>query len=183
MGVDYAMLIKLYGNPVGPDTRWSSGEVIGTETVVVTGNPDLRHVSNSYLERQNLSKRTSMGRFTRLTNAQSRKLANHQAAIALHYKHYNLCRIDQTLRVPPAMEAGISNHVWPIEEFFVYCKRNCSLFGGGEITSNTRRTVYFGGRESFWSSYEISTPALTRNAPPDEAPRHHYGIHRAIRYL
>jgi IS1 family transposase len=116
MDVDYAMLIKLYGNPVSPDTRYSPGEVIGTETVVVTGNPDLKHVSTSYVERQNLTMRMSMRRFTRLTNAHSEKLANHEAAIALHYMHYNFCRIHQTLRVTPAMEAGIANHVWSVEE-------------------------------------------------------------------
>lgn len=116
MDVDYAMLIKLYGNPVNPDSRYSPGEVIGTETVMVTGNPDPKHISTSYVERQNLTMRMSMRRFTRLTNAHSKKLANHEAAIALHYMHYNFCRIHQTLRVTPAMEAGLANHVWSIEE-------------------------------------------------------------------
>jgi IS1 family transposase len=116
MDVDYAMLIKQYGNSVNPESRYSPGEVIGTETVVVTGEPDLRHVSTSYVERQNLTMRMSMRRFTRLTNAFSKKLVNHEAAIALHYMHYNFCRIHQTLRVTPAMEAGIAHHVWSIEE-------------------------------------------------------------------
>jgi IS1 family transposase len=116
MDVDYAMLIKQYGNPVSPDTRYSPGEVIGIETVMVTGNPDPKHISTSYVERQNLTMRMSMRRFTRLTNAFSKKLENHEAAIALHYMHYNFCRIHQTLRVTPAMEAGIANHVWSIEE-------------------------------------------------------------------
>ena len=79
------------------------------------GDPDPKHISTSY-ERQNLTMRMSMRRFTRLTNAYSKKLANHEAAIALHYMHYNFCRIHQTLRVTPAMEAGMSDHVWSIEE-------------------------------------------------------------------
>ena len=116
MDVDYAMLIKQYGNPVNSDSRYSPGEVIGTETVMVTGDPDPKHISTSYVERQNLTMRMSMRRFTRLTNAFSKKLENHEAAIALHYMHYNYCRVHQTLRVTPAMEAGISDHVWSIEE-------------------------------------------------------------------
>jgi IS1 family transposase len=116
MDVDYAVLIKVYGNATTPETRYSPGEVIGTETVMVTGNPDPKHISTSFVERQNLTMRMSMRRFTRLTNAFSKKLANHEAAIALHYMHYNFCRIHKTLRVTPAMEAGIAGHVWSIEE-------------------------------------------------------------------
>jgi IS1 family transposase len=116
MDVDYAMLIKQYGNPVNPDTRYSPGEVIGTETKIKTGSPDPKHISTSFVERQNLTMRMSMRRFTRLTNAFSKKLENHEAAIALHYMHYNYCRIHKTLRVTPAMEAGISGHVWSMEE-------------------------------------------------------------------
>ena len=116
MDVDYAMLIKVYGNATNPDTRYSPGEVIGTEVVGVTGSPDPKHISTSYVERQNLTMRMSMRRFTRLTNAFSKKLVNHEAAIALHYMHHNFCRIHKTLRVTPAMEAGIANHVWTIEE-------------------------------------------------------------------
>jgi IS1 family transposase len=116
MDVDYAMLIKLYGNPTQPDTRYSPGECIGTETVHVTGDPDAKHISTSFVERQNLTMRMSMRRFTRLTNGFSKKLANHEAAIALHYMHYNFCRIHSTLRVTPAMEAGIADRAWSIEE-------------------------------------------------------------------
>jgi hypothetical protein len=116
MDVDYAMLIKLYGNPARPDTRYSPGECIGTETVMVTGNPDPKHISTSFVERQDLTMRMSIRRFTRLTNGFSKKLENHEAAIALHYMHYNFCRIHKTLRVTPAMEARIENHVWTIEE-------------------------------------------------------------------
>lgn len=116
MDVDYAMLIKLYGNATNPDTRYSPGVCIGTETVMVTGNPDPKHINTSYVERQNLTMRMSIRRFTRLTNGHSKKLANHEAAIALHYMHYNFCRIHASLKVTPAMEAGISDHVWSIEE-------------------------------------------------------------------
>ena len=115
MDVDYAMLIKLYGND-SFDTKYSPGECIGTQTAVLAGNPDPRHISTSFVERQNLTMRMSMRRFTRLTNAHSKKLENHEAAIALHYMHYNFCRIHSALRVTPAMEAKLSDHVWSIEE-------------------------------------------------------------------
>jgi IS1 family transposase len=113
--VDYAMLIKLYGND-SFDRRYSTGNCIGTQTAVISGNPDPDHISTSYVERQNLTMRMSMRRFTRLTNAFSKKVDNHVAAIALHFMHYNFCRVHKTLRVTPAMEAGISGHVWSIEE-------------------------------------------------------------------
>ena len=82
----------------------------------ITGNPDERHISTSFVERQNLTMRMSMRRFTRLTNAFSKKLDNHKAAVALYFMWYNFARIHQTLRVTPAMEAGISDHVWSAEE-------------------------------------------------------------------
>jgi IS1 family transposase len=116
MDVDYAMLIKLYGSPAAPETRYSPGVCIGTETVMVKGNPDLTHVSTSYVERQNLTMRMSMRRFTRLTNAFSKKLENHQHMLAIYFLYYNFCRVHQTIRVTPAMEAGISDHVWTIAE-------------------------------------------------------------------
>jgi IS1 family transposase len=116
LNVDYAMLIKMYGNPLLGDTRYSPGEVISSETKVISGNPDLKHVSTSYVERQNLTMRMSMRRFTRLTNAFSKKIENHVAAVALHFMHYNFCRVHKTLRVTPAMEAGLAGHVWTIEE-------------------------------------------------------------------
>ncbi|WP_353073887.1 IS1 family transposase [Tunturiibacter gelidiferens] len=115
MDCDYAMLIKLYGQS-SFDTRYSPGECIGTQTAVMSGNPDPRHISTSFVERQNLTMRMSMRRFTRLTNAFSKKIENHEAAIALHFMHYNFCRVHSTLRVTPAMEAGLSDHVWSIEE-------------------------------------------------------------------
>ncbi len=109
------MLIKLYGN-VEDDRRYSLGQVIGTETVVKSGRPDPKHISTSYVERQNLTMRMSMRRFTRLTNGFSKKVANHEAAIALHFMHYNFYRVHKTLRVTPAMEAGLTGHIWEVEE-------------------------------------------------------------------
>src|SRR5207244_3891073 len=82
----------------------------------VTGSPDPAHISTSFVERQNLTMRMSMRRFTRLTNAFSKKIENHKAMIALHYMHYNFARIHKTLRVTPAMEAGVSDHVWSLDE-------------------------------------------------------------------
>ena len=116
MDVDYAMLIKLYGNPAQPDTRYSPGVCIGTEMVPVKGTPDPRHISTSYVERQNLTMRMSMRRFTRLTNAFSKKVENHEHMLAIYFMFYNFCRVHKTLRVTPAMEAGLATHVWSIEE-------------------------------------------------------------------
>ncbi len=115
MDVDYAMLIKLYGND-SFDRRYSTGDCIGTQTAVMQGNPDPKHISTSFVERQNLTMRMGMRRFTRLTNGFSKKIENHEAAIALHFMHYNFCRVHKTLRVTPAMESGLSHHVWAIEE-------------------------------------------------------------------
>lgn len=114
--IDYAMLVKLYGNDSESDSRYSPAECIGCQTVGITGRPDPAHISTSYVERQNLTMRMKMRRFTRLTNAFSKKVENHMWAIALHYMHYNFCRVHQTLRVTPAMEAGITDHVWSLEE-------------------------------------------------------------------
>ena len=114
--VDYAMLVKLYGNDRENEARYSPAECIGCREVVVSGNPDPKHISTSFIERQNLTMRMQMRRFTRLTNAFSKKLENHIASIAIHYMHYNFCRVHQTLRVTPAMEAGIADHVWTIAE-------------------------------------------------------------------
>jgi IS1 family transposase len=118
--IDYAMLVKLYGNePKGHGGRYSPPQCIGAIPTVVTGRPKRRHISTSYVERQNLTMRMQMRRFTRLTNAFSKKLENHQHAIALHFMHYNFCRIHQTLRVTPAMAAGITDHVWEISEIVI----------------------------------------------------------------
>ena len=117
--VDYAMLQKIYASAAStksPETRYSPGVCMGTRKAIICGSPDQKHISTSHVERQNLTMRMSMRRFTRLTNAFSKKLANLESAVGLHYMHYNFCRIHQTLRVTPAMEAGVANHVWPLEE-------------------------------------------------------------------
>lgn len=115
--IDYAMLQKIYGNAPGTwQTRYSPGVCMGARKAIISGNPDFNHVSTSYAERQNLTMRMSMRRFTRLTNGFSKKLENLEHAIALHYMNYNFCRIHQTLRVTPAMEAGVSDHVWNLDE-------------------------------------------------------------------
>ncbi|HEY3305808.1 MAG TPA: IS1 family transposase [Candidatus Binatia bacterium] len=116
--IDYAMLVKIYNEPYGEgsEKRYSPGECCGATKQEVKGDPDPKHISTSYVERQNLTMRMSMRRFTRLTNAFSKKVENHSCAIALHYMHYNFCRIHKSLRVTPAMEASVTDHVWSIEE-------------------------------------------------------------------
>ncbi len=117
MDVDYAMLIKLYGAPSDrPDTRYSPAQCIGIRTGILSGSPDPQHISTSYVERQNLSMRMSIRRFTRLTNAFSKKLENHCHMVAIYFAYYNFCRVHQTLRVTPAMEAGLADHVWSVSE-------------------------------------------------------------------
>jgi IS1 family transposase len=115
--IDYAMLVKLYGSDrKESDVRYSPAECIGCREVVVSGRPNPEHVSTSFIERQNLTMRLHMRRFTRLTNAHSKKIENHIAAVAIHYMHYNFCRIHESIRVTPAMEAGIADHAWSIRE-------------------------------------------------------------------
>jgi IS1 family transposase len=114
--VDFAALQKIYGASEETETRYSPAKCIGCDMKIVTGNPDPRHVSTSYVERQNLTMRMHMRRFTRLTNAFSKKLDNHAYAVALHFMYCNFVRIHQTLRVTPAMEAGLSDHVWEMSE-------------------------------------------------------------------
>jgi IS1 family transposase len=114
--VDCAQLHKIYGASSEPETRYSPATCIGADMKTVSGDPDPKHVSTSFVERQNLSMRMGIRRFTRLTNGFSKKIENHAAAVTLWFMYYNFCRIHQTLRVTPAMEAGLSNNVWTIEE-------------------------------------------------------------------
>ena len=124
MEVDYAMLIKLYGAPSDrPDTRYSPAECIGTRSGVLSGYPDPQHISTSFVERQNLNLRMGVRRFTRLTNAFSKKFENHCHMLAIYHAYYNFCRVHQTLRVTPAMEAGLSDHVWSLEELLGLLER------------------------------------------------------------
>ena len=121
--VDYAMLQKIYGDDPQAEKRYSPAKCNGTRRVRIQGDPDPDHVSTSYVERQNLTMRMSMRRFTRLTNAFSKKVENHAHSIALHYMHYNFCRIHRTLRVTPAMEAGVTDHLWEIEDVVALLER------------------------------------------------------------
>lgn len=114
--IDYAMLIKIYGLDPEREKRYSPRKCIKAERVPITGNPDHSKISTSYVERQNLTMRMSMRRFTRLTNAFSKKIENLAYAVALHFMYYNFGWIHRTLRVTPAMEASISDHVWTLEE-------------------------------------------------------------------
>ena len=122
--IDYAMIQKIYGTAPESETRYSPAVCTGVKRYRVQGNPDPRHVSTSYVERANLTMRMGMRRFTRLTNAFSKKLTNHAAMIALFFMHYNFCRIHQTLRVTPAMAAGVSDHVWEIGDILALLGSN-----------------------------------------------------------
>jgi IS1 family transposase len=115
--IDYAQLQKIYGAaPEGTQVRYSPAVCMGAKRAVITGNPDYNHISTSYIERQNLTMRVSMRRFTRLTNGFSKKVENHEHMLALHYMYYNFARIHQSLRVTPAIEAAVSDHVWSLDE-------------------------------------------------------------------
>jgi len=113
--IDYAMLVKLYGK-ADEETRYSPPTCLGARKEIKRGTPDPAHISTSYVERQNLTMRMSMRRFTRLTNGFSKKCANLEHALALHYVHYNFVRIHKTLRCTPAMEAGISSRLWTVRD-------------------------------------------------------------------
>lgn len=122
--VDYAQLVKIYGGDVDGQKRYSPAVCIGCEKHDVIGNPDPAHVSTSYVERQNLTMRMGMRRFTRLTNAFSKKVENHAAAIALHFMWYNFGRKHQTLKTTPAIAAGVADHIWTVEEIVALLDSN-----------------------------------------------------------
>lgn len=114
--VDYAMLVKIYGQAPEGQRRYSPPQIIGTETECCTGNPDPKHISTSYAERSNLSIRMGLRRFTRLTNAFSKKVENHVYALSIYFMHYNFCRIHQTLRTSPAQAAGVTSKLWELTD-------------------------------------------------------------------
>ena len=114
--IDFAQLVKIYGDAPEGEKRYSPPKCNGTKKDRIMGNPNLKHISTSYVERQNLTMRMHTRRFTRLTNAFSKKVQNHEHAIALHFMHYNFVRIHQTLRVTPAMEAKITGKLWSMED-------------------------------------------------------------------
>ncbi len=121
--IDYAMLVKVYESmPSGEQRKYSPSEYIGTEVKRISGNPDKKHISTSFVERQNLTMRMSMRRFTRLTNGFSKKVENLFYSVAIHFMYYNFCRIHKSLRVTPAMEASITDHVWSLEEIIELMK-------------------------------------------------------------
>lgn len=125
--VDFAQLVKIYGTlGQGKEEvrRYSPAECTGIQKKKITGNPDMRKVSTSYVERVNLTMRMGCRRFTRLTNSFSRKLENHMHAVSLHFMYYNFCKIHSTLRVTPAMEAGIDDHLWTVEEIVTMADTN-----------------------------------------------------------
>ena len=116
--IDYAMLVKMYGKERNPtnEVRYSPAVCLAARKTPMVGNPDPKHMSTSFVERQNLTMRMCMRRFTRLTNAFSKKVDNHACAIALHFMYYNFCRIHKSLRVTPAMAAGVTDRLWEIED-------------------------------------------------------------------
>jgi IS1 family transposase len=114
--IDFSQLIKIYGQTIEGQKRYSPAQCIGTMKTKISGDPDAEKVSTSYVERQNLTMRMGMRRFTRLTNAFSKKVENLFYAVALHFMYYNFCRVHQTLRVTPAMEAKVTDHAWGTEE-------------------------------------------------------------------
>ncbi|WFU42618.1 helix-turn-helix domain-containing protein [Bradyrhizobium sp. CB82] len=121
--VDYAMLVKIYGSDPQAETRYSPAKCIGAERQPKIGNPEYKHISTSYAERSNLTMRMHMRRFTRLTNAFSKKVENHAAAIALHAMYYNFVRIHQTLKVTPAMAAGVTDKLWEMDDLVAMLER------------------------------------------------------------
>lgn len=116
--VDFAQLVKLYGaeSGKGAEKKYSPSECTGTIKTPVAGSPDPKHISTSYVERQNLNIRMGMRRFTRLTNAFSKKIDNHLHALSLYFVFYNFVRLHKTLRMSPAMAAGVSDRLWEIED-------------------------------------------------------------------
>src|SRR2546423_12577211 len=114
--IDYAMLIKLYGPDPSEEKRYSPAQCIGAEVHRIMGDPDPAHISTSYAERQNLTMRMGMRRFTRLTNAFSKKVENHAYSVAIYFMHYNFVRIHQTLRCTPAMAAGVTKSLWELDD-------------------------------------------------------------------
>jgi IS1 family transposase len=114
--IDYPMLVKMYGNDRESEARYSPADCIGCHKVEITGDPDPKHISTSHVERHNLTLRMHMRRYTRLTNAHSKKIENHQYAFALHAVFYNFAKVNEAIRVTPAMEAGIADHIWTVEE-------------------------------------------------------------------
>jgi len=133
--IDYAMLVKLYGDAPDPKGRYSPAECTGAIKTHVEGKPDPKHISTSYAERQNLSMRMGMRRFTRLTNAFSKKVENHAHGIAIYFMHYNFVRIHQTLRCTPAMAAGVSKTLWELADMVKVLEDWETMMGDRRVTA------------------------------------------------
>ena len=114
--VDFGQVVKIYAHPQERETRYSPAEVISATATPRFGNPDPERICTSHVERQNLTMRMMMRRLTRLTNAFSKKWSNLRAALALHFAYYNFCRVHKTLRCTPAMEAGLTGHIWELKD-------------------------------------------------------------------
>ena len=125
--VDFAQLVKMYGPTITAPGRYSPAESTGIKKIAREGNPDIKHVSTSYVERQNLTMRMSMRRFTRLTNAFSKKLDNHIHALALYFVFYNFTRIHKTLRMSPAMAAGVTDRLWSLDDVIAKIDELCPV--------------------------------------------------------
>lgn len=110
------MLVKLYGEAIEAQRRYSPARYVGAKKTVVTGEPDMKYISTSYAERQNLTMRMGMRRFTRLTNAFSKKIENHAHAVALHFMYYNFCRKHSSIGTTPAIAAGVADRIWTLED-------------------------------------------------------------------
>lgn len=123
---DYAVLQKIYGNDMDAARRYSPAKIVSSSLAVIAGTPDPKHISTSYVERLNWSTRTSMRRYTRLSNGFSRKLENHEAAVALNYFAYNFVKIHRTLRTSPAMAAGVTSKLWEVSDII-------TLLGDSEL--------------------------------------------------
>lgn len=122
--VDYEQLVKVYEQDSEGQRRYSPPECVTCDKIAIIGDPDLKHISTSYIERHNLTMRMGMRRFTRLTNAFSKKAENHAAAVSLHMMHYNFGRVHQTLKTSPAVAAGVADHIWTIEEIVALLDSN-----------------------------------------------------------
>ena len=141
--IDYSMLHKLYGADPEPDKRYSPAKCIGVTHQPIMGDPDPDHVSTSIVERQNLNMRMSIRRFTRLTNAFSKKVENLAHAVSLHFMYYNFARLHRSLRVTPAMEAGVSDHAWSVEEIATLLdKKEQEAIEAGAMKRGPYRKLY-----------------------------------------
>jgi IS1 family transposase len=144
--IDYAMLTKLYGKSKQPEiseSRYSPAKLTGTKVAIISGDPDQQHIATSYVERQNLTMRMSMRRFTRLTNGFSKKFENHCAAVSLHMFWYNFIRVHQSLRVTPAMAAGVTDHLWEMADLVALIEARESLSEGEWAEAVTSEGAHF----------------------------------------